>query len=357
METTSTTPPRVNRFPENFVWGAATAAYQVEGAVTEDGRGESIWDRFTATPGKILNGDDGRIACDSYHRHAIDVGLMRRLGLNGFRFSIAWPRVLPEGRGCVNAAGLDFYDRFVDELLESGVEPYVTLYHWDLPQALEDRGGWTSRETTDAFAEYVEVVAARLGDRVSHWATVNEPWVISWLGYGLGLHAPGRASEADAVSAGHHVLLAHGRALEVLRRELPPEAQVGVTVDLIPMHPRTGADADADAARREDATRNRWFLDPLLRGTYPAEGLERFGELLPPGAADDMTTIARPVDFLGVNYYRRYVVQADPERGEPEVVRPEDGEFTGMGWEVYPEALHELLVRIHREYDVPPLYV
>jgi beta-glucosidase len=357
VDTTATAPTRVKRFPENFVWGAATAAYQVEGAVAEDGRGESIWDRFTATPGKILNGDDGRVACDSYHRHSIDVGLMRRLGLDGFRFSIAWPRVLPEGRGRVNAAGLDYYDRFVDELLESGVEPFVTLYHWDLPQPLEDRGGWTSRETADAFAEYAEVVASRLGDRVRRWATVNEPWVISWLGYGLGLHAPGRASEADAVSAGHHVLLAHGRALEVLRRELPPEAQVGITVDLIPMHPRTGSDADADAARREDVARNRWVLDPLLRGSYPADGLERFGALLPSGAADDLAAIAQPVDFLGVNYYRRHVVQADTANGEPEVVRPERGEFTGMGWEVYPEALHELLVRIHREYDVPPLYV
>jgi beta-glucosidase len=334
METTAPSPARVKTFPASFVWGAATAAYQVEGAVAEDGRGESIWDRFTATPGKILNGDDGRVACDSYHRHSTDVALMRRLGLNGFRFSIAWPRVLPEGRGRVNAAGLDFYDRFVDELLENGIEPFVTLYHWDLPQALEDRGGWTARATVDAFAGYAEVVAARLGDRVRRWTTVNEPWVIAWLGYGLGLHAPGRASEADAVSAGHHVLLAHGRALEVLRRELPPDAQVGITVDLIPMHPRTASGADADAARREDATRNRWFLDPLLRGDYPAEGLERFGSLLPPDAAGDMDRIAQPVDFLGVNYYRRHVVQADAATGAPEVVRPEGSEFTGMGWEV-----------------------
>src|SRR4051812_2714771 len=220
METTSTTPTLAatdsRRFPETFVWGAAYAAYQVEGAVTEDGRGESIWDRFTATPGKILKGAPGRVGCASSHRRSTDIRLMRALGLNGFRFSVAWPRVLPDGRGRVNAAGIDFYDRFVDELLENGIEPFVTLYHWDLPQALEDRGGWTSRETADAFAEYAEVVAARLGDRVQHWATLNEPWVISWLGYGLGLHAPGRASEADAVSAGHHVLLAHGRALEVL---------------------------------------------------------------------------------------------------------------------------------------------
>jgi beta-glucosidase len=360
METTSPTPASATlaarRFPASFVWGAATAAYQVEGAVDEDGRGESIWDRFTAAPGNILNGDDGSVACDSYHRHSSDIALMRSLGLNGYRFSVAWPRVLPQGTGRVNQAGLDFYDRFVDELLENGVEPFLTLYHWDLPQALEDRGGWTSRATVDAFAEYTELVAARLGDRVRHWATLNEPWVISWLGYGLGLHAPGRASEADAVAAGHHVLLAHGRALEVLRREAP-EAEVGITLDVIPMHPLTGSDADAAAARDEDATRNRWFLDPVLRGEYPADALARLGPLLPPGADADLEAIARPIDLLGINYYRRHVVRANSDGGGPEVVSPEGSEFTAMGWEVYPDALRELLVRLHREYDVPPLYV
>jgi beta-glucosidase len=357
--TSSTIAPATARsrpFPAEFVWGAATAAYQVEGAVAEDGRGESIWDRFAATPGKIVNGDDGRVACDSYHRHSVDVGLMRTLGLDAYRFSVAWPRVLPQGRGRVNAAGLDFYDAFVDELLENGVEPFVTLYHWDLPQELENRGGWTVRETADAFAEYAEVVAGRLGDRVRHWITVNEPWVIAWLGYGLGLHAPGRTSEADAVAAGHHLLVAHGRAVEVLRRELP-EAKVGITLDLIPMHPLTDSKADVAAARREDATRNRWFLDPVLRGEYPADGLERFGGPLPAAATEDLPAIAQPLDFLGLNYYRRHVVRADPATGEPEVVQPEGSEFTGMGWEVYPDALRELLVRVRDEYDPPPLYV
>ena len=354
--TTAPAPPTVRRFPADFVWGAATAAYQVEGAVEEDGRGESIWDRFTATPGKVLNGDHGRVACDSYHRHDADVRLMRALGLDAYRFSIAWPRILPEGRGRVNAGGLDFYDRFVDDLLASGVEPYATLYHWDLPQALEDRGGWTARETVDAFAEYTEVVVARLGDRVRRWITVNEPWVIAWLGYGLGLHAPGRTSEADAVAAGHHVLLAHGRALEVVRREAP-DAEAGITLDLIPMHPLTGSGADASAARLEDATRNRWFLDPVLRGSYPEDALVRFGELLPPNTADDLALVERPIDFLGINYYRRHLVRAEPGTGEPEVVRPEAGEFTGMGWEVYPDALRELLVRVRDDYDPPPLYV
>jgi beta-glucosidase len=343
-------------FPPGFLWGAATAAYQVEGAVAEDGRGESIWDRFTATPGKIRNGDHGRVACDSYHRHGTDVGLMRALGLDAYRFSIAWPRILPEGRGRANERGLDFYDRFVDELLASGVEPFVTLYHWDLPQALEDRGGWTVRETVDAFAEYTELVAARIGDRVAHWITQNEPWVVAWLGYGLGQHAPGRTSEADAVAAGHHVLLAHGRALEVLRRDAPG-AHVGIGLDVIPMHPLTASDADVRAARLEDAVRNRWFLDPVFRGEYPGDGLERFGHLLPPGAADDMTAISRPIDFLGVNYYRRHVVQADPTSGEASVVQLDGREYTGMGWEVYPDGLYELLLRLRDEYDVPPLYI
>jgi beta-glucosidase len=343
-------------FPADFVWGAATAAYQVEGAVTEDGRGESIWDRFVATPGKILNGDSSSVACDSYHRYRDDVRLMHELGLDAHRFSVAWPRILPEGRGRVNELGLDFYDRFVDELLANGIEPYLTLYHWDLPQALEDRGGWTARETVEAFAEYTEVVAARLGDRVHHWITQNEPWVAAWLGYGTGVHAPGRTSEADAVAAGHHILLAHGRAVQVLRRDVP-EAEIGITLDLIPMYPLTGSEADADASRLEDAVRNRWFLDPVLRGEYPSDGLERLGHLLPPLGDDDMQTISEPLDFLGINYYRRHLVQADRQSGAPTIVQPEDGEFTAMGWEVYADALYDLLLRLRDDYDVPPLYI
>jgi beta-glucosidase len=343
-------------FPPDFVWGAATAAYQIEGAVADDGRGESIWDRFTATPGRIRNGDDGRVACDFYHRYPADIRLMRGLGLDAYRFSIAWPRILPEGHGRINGPGLDFYDRLVDELLANDVEPFVTLYHWDLPQALEDRGGWPARETVDAFAEYTEVVAARLGDRVHHWITQNEPWVIAWLGYATGQNAPGGTNEADAVAASHHVLLAHGRAVEVIRRDVP-EAQVGITLDLIPMHPLTTSEADADAARLEDAVRNRWFLDPVLRGEYPAEAMERFGPMLPPGAADDLPTISAPLEFLGVNYYRRHLVQADPQGGGPRVVRPEGHDVTGMGWEIYPDALYELLLRLRDDYDAPPLYI
>ena len=297
------------RFPPDFVWGAATSAYQIEGAVDEDGRGECIWDRFTATPGRVAGGDTGRVACDSYHRYREDVRLMRDLGLNGYRFSIAWPRVLPEGRGRPNAAGLDFYDRFVEALLENGIEPFVTLYHWDLPQALEDRGGWPERATVDAFTEYVHVVVNRLGDRVSHWITQCEPWVVSWLGYGLGEHAPGRASEADALAAAHHVLLAHGRAAEVLRAE-SSRAKVGITIDLVRFQPASSTAADAEAARQADVYRNRSILDPVLRGVYPTELLERFDGVFPSVREGDLRTIAAPLDFLGVNYYTRNVVRA-----------------------------------------------
>jgi beta-glucosidase len=340
-----------NSFPVDFAWGAATSAYQVEGAVAEDGRGESIWDRFCARPGAIRNGATGAVACDSYHRSRADVGLARDLGLTAYRFSIAWPRILPTGRGRVNQAGLDYYDRLVDDLLAAGIDPYPTLYHWDLPQPLEDEGGWPVRGTADAFAAYVEVVAGRLGDRVSHWLTQNEPWVIAWLGYGLGIHAPGRRCEADAVAAAHHVLLSHGLALEVLRRDAP-DARVGLAVDLIPMHPLTEAEEDVAAAHAADVERNRWILDPVLRGAYPAEGLPRLGSMLPSAAADDLPLISAPIDFLGVNYYRRNVVDAGGA-----IVDPPGREYTTMGWEVGPEYLHGLLVELRDAYDLPRLHV
>jgi beta-glucosidase len=279
--------------PCRFRLGRCDVSYQIEGAVDEDGRGESIWDRFCAKPGRVANGETGRVACDSYHRHADDVRLMRELGLNGYRFSIAWPRVVPQGRGRPNKAGLDFYERFVDELLASGIEPFVTLYHWDLPQALEDRGGWPSRETVDAFADYVAVVAERLGDRVSHWITQCEPWVISRLGYGSGEHAPGRTSEADALAAAHHVLLVHGRAAEVLRAG-SPRAKVGITIDLVSFHPLIDSAADADAVVQSDAFRNCSILDPVLRGEYPAEVLERFADALPRVEDTDMRAPSPP---------------------------------------------------------------
>ena len=341
-------------FPPDFRWGAAVSAYQVEGAVHEDGRGESIWDRFTATPGKVVGGDTGSVACDSYHRYRDDIQLMKTLGLNAFRFSIAWPRILPDGRGHVNEAGLDFYDRIVDELLEADIEPFVTLYHWDLPQALEDAGGWPARATVDAFAELVDIVSARLGDRVRNWITQCEPWVVSWLGYGLGEHAPGRTSRADALAAAHHVLLGHGRAAEVLRAR-SAEAKVGITIDLVAFHPLSDSAADRAALAWMDGYRNRWILDPVLRGEYPADMLEHFEAAAPQVEEGDMELIAAPLDFLGVNYYTRQVVTTGPDG--PTVVETDDVERTQMGWEVYPDGLFELLARLHREYDVPPLYV
>jgi beta-glucosidase len=341
---------------DNFVWGTAVSAYQVEGATELDGRGESIWDRFSATPGKIRNGDSGRIACDSYHRYGEDVRLMRELGLNGFRFSIGWPRILPDGRGRVNEAGLDHYDRFVDELLANGIEPFVTLYHWDLPQAVEDRGGWPVRETADAFAEYVEVVAARLGDRVTNWITQCEPWVIAWLGYGIGEHAPGRTVEADALAAAHHVLLSHGRAAEVLRR-VSSRAQVGITIDQVAFHPASDSPEDLAAVAKAAAFRNGWILDPVLKGEYPELLLERFAPAEPPVEEGDLEAIATPLDFLGINYYTRAIIRADATTGEPVTIERDEAERTGMGWEVYPDGLFELLTSLDDAYDLPPLYV
>jgi beta-glucosidase len=342
-------------FPGGFVWGVAASAYQTEGAAHEDGRGESIWDRFAATPGKVRAGETGAVACDFYHRYPEDVELMRALGLDAFRFSVAWPRVLPAGRGAVNQAGLDFYDRLVDALLDAGIRPFVNLYHFDLPQALEDAGGWPARETAEAFAAYAEVVAARLGDRVGDWITHNEPFCASWLGYGVGIHAPGRASEADALAAAHHMLLAHGWAVEAIRRQAPGAA-VGIVLDTWPVHPATGDPRDSAAAWAADGARNRWFFDAVLRGSYPEDALERVAHAAPPVRDGDMKTIAARLDFLGVNNYSRTLVRAGQD-GRPVEVRSPDAPLTAMGWEIYPAGIGEVLRRLHAEYGAPPLYV
>jgi beta-glucosidase len=345
----------LHHIPPNFLWGAATAAYQIEGAAHEDGRGASIWDRFCATPGKVRNGDTGEIACDFYHRYPQDVALMRELGLKAFRFSVAWPRVVPEGRGPVNQAGLDFYDRLVDELLGNGIEPLVTLYHWDLPLPLEDAGGWPERATAEAFRDYTEVVARRLGDRVTYWITQNEPHVVAWVGYGQGVHAPGRASSADAIAAAHHVLLAHGLATEVLRRDVP-DACVGIAPDLWPMEPASDSAEDLAAAREADGDQNRWFLDPIFRGEYPEDMLELFAPHAPPVEDGDMDVISAPIDVLGVNFYHRDVV-ARAAGGGRRVVHQPDSEYTEMGWEVSPQGLYDILVRLHEDYAPPSLMV
>ena len=343
-------------FPADFVWGAATASYQIEGAANEDGRGESVWDRFCATPGKVRNADNGAVACDFYHRYSDDIALMRELGLDAFRFSIAWPRILPEGRGRVNAAGLDFYDRLVDELLGNGIAPYVTLFHWDTPQVLEDAGGWPVRDTVDAFAEYVEAVSERLGDRVGHWITHNEPWVVSWVGHGWGHHAPGRESESDALATAHHLLLSHGQAVEILRRN-SPSAEIGITLNLDNPYAMSESPEDLAAARWVDGLHNRWFLDPLFLGTYPDDMLEAWAELMPEIHEGDLELISTPIDFLGVNNYTSPLVAADDNGGRSKIVRRNDVDRTDMGWEVVPDGLQDLLLRLHHDYQPAAIYV
>jgi beta-glucosidase len=337
-----------------MLWGTATSAYQTEGAVREDGRAPCIWDTFAERPGAIAGGESGATACDFYHRYRDDITLLADLGVDAFRFSIAWSRVIPEGRGRVNAAGLDFYDRLVDALLSAGIDPFVTLYHFDLPQALEDAGGWPERATAEAFAEYAGVVAARLGDRVRFWSTHNEPWCTSWLGYVLGVHAPGRADVAAGAAALHHVLLSHGLALAAIRAAAPA-AEAGILVDSWPQHPASASRRDVEAARVADGFRNRIVFDPLLRGAYPDDVLERLGPAAPPVRDGDMAIVAAPIDFLGIHYYSRNVVRADPA-GEPEEVAPA-GPVSAMGWEIHPDGMHEVLTRLHREYGAPPLIV
>jgi beta-glucosidase len=341
-------------FPSDFIWGAATASYQIEGAAHEDGRGESVWDRFCATPGKVRAGDRGDVACDFYHRYRDDVRLMKELGLDAFRFSVAWPRVLPQGRGEVNQAGLDFYDGLVDELLANDIEPFVTLFHWDTPQALEDVGGWRERATAEAFAEYAEVVAGRLGDRVRHWITHNEPWVYAWIGNAWGMHAPGRTNQADAVATAHHLLLSHGWAVDAIRRGAS-DARVGITLNLAQVYPATDTPEDEAAAYRRDGEDNRWFLDPIFRGSYPADLLER-NELVAPHLRDgDLEAASVPLEFLGINNYSRFIVAAGADG--PKTVGNPDAQHTDMGWEVYPDGLHDVLVRVARDYEPAAIYI
>ena len=343
-------------FPEDFVWGAATAAYQIEGAVDADGRGPSIWDRFSHTPGTTVDGHTGDVACDHYHRWREDIGLMAELGLDAYRFSIAWPRVIPKGRGEVNRAGLDFYDRLIDGLLEAGIEPYPTLYHWDLPQALEDEGGWPSRATAEAFGEYAAVVADRIGDRVVKWMTLNEPWVSATNGYELGVHAPGRHSPADALDAGHHLLVGHGLAVQALRAAVPG-ADVGIVLNLEPKHPATADAADRRQSDVAHALMNRWYLDPILGRGYPPEGVRATHWEQTVVRNGDLDTIATPIDHLGVNYYTRQIVdEAAEHRGGRRLAQRSD-RVTDMGWEVYPPGIAEVLEWLHAEYAIETLFV
>ena len=343
-----------HQFPPEFVWGAATAAYQIEGAAMEDGRGESIWDRFSHTPGRVLNGDTGDVACDHYHRFPQDVAIMASLGLGAYRFSVSWPRVLPQGTGRPNEAGLDFYDRLVDELLAHGIAPFATLYHWDLPQALEEAGGWPIRGTAEAFAEYAALVAGRLGDRVGHFATFNEPHIVSDHGYRNGSHAPGRTEPDAALATAHHLLVAHALGVQAIRAGAP-QAAAGIVLNFEPKHPATSHPLDLEAAAVAHDQFNRWYLDPIAGRGYPEAGARDWAWQRDEVLDGDMTMIATPLDFLGVNYYCREVVHSpllpplDPPSLPPE--------RTGMGWEVYPAGLTEVLGFVASRTGDLPLYV
>ncbi|MDQ0939449.1 GH1 family beta-glucosidase [Streptomyces sp. V1I1] len=355
------------RFPAGFRWGTATAAYQIEGAATEDGRTPSIWDTFCRTPGKVRNGDSGDIAADHYHRMREDVALMKQLGVTDYRFSVAWPRVQPTGRGPAVQKGLDFYRRLTDELLEAGIRPVATLYHWDLPQELEDAGGWPQRETARRFGDYAGIMADALGDRVATWTTLNEPWCAAFLGYGSGVHAPGRTSASASLRAAHYFNLAHGLAAQVLHTALPSTSEISLTLNLHAVRPLTDSAADLDAARRIDAVGNRIFLDPVFHGRIP-EDLVRDTAAVTDWAFvhdGDLEVISTPIDSLGINYYSPTVVGAgssdspSPWAGAEEHVRflPAPGPRTAMDWPVDADGLYELLTRLRDDLPGVPLVI
>lgn len=344
------------RFPPGFLWGAATAAHQVEGSPLADGAGPSIWTRFAHTPGMTLNGDTGDVACDHYRRWKDDVRLMRELGLQAYRFSVSWSRILPEGTGRVNQAGLDFYSRLVDELLANGIEPLLTLYHWDLPAALDDRGGWLNRDCADWFADYGRVLYRALDGRVTKWATINEPWVVTDGGYLHGALAPGHRSRFEAPIAAHNLMRAHGAAVQAYRAEGAHE--IGLVVNIEPKHPASDSPQDAAAVRRAHAYMNEQFLHPALLGHYPPELAEIFGEAWPDWPAEDFALIRQPLDFVGINYYTRSVTaDGDSYPLRTAVVRQPRGTYTETGWEVYPRGLTELLLWFKRTYGDLPVYI
>lgn len=351
-------------FPKDFAWGAATAAYQVEGAAAEGGRGPSIWDAFCKVPGRIAKGESGEVACDHYHRFREDVAIMRELGLKAYRFSLSWSRIFPEGSGKVNAEGVGFYDRLLDELAAAGIAPMITLYHWDLPQALQERGGWGSRETAECFADYAEFAYRAFGDRSRSWVTFNEPWVSAYAGHYAGRHAPGLKDFSLAVKVSHNLMLAHAKAIRRYRETgSPGKGGIGAALNLYPMHPADPSSAeDRAAARLADGYHNRWFLDPVLKGSYPEDMLSFFGRhgALPDISPSDLDELAAsPSDFLGFNYYFRKIVKADaavPIIGFSEV-KPSGSAYTDMGWEIYPRGLYELCMRIKADYGDPRMAV
>jgi beta-glucosidase len=341
-----------HRFPAGFVWGVATSSFQIEGAASADGKGESIWDRFCRQPGAIADGSNGDIACDHYHRLDADLDLIAGLGVDAYRFSMSWPRVQPDGQGAFNEAGLAFYERLVEGLAARGIKPYLTLNHWDLPQALQDRGGWAERETAHRFVAYARHVAARLGDRVAAITTHNEPWVVAVLGHETGIFAPGIRHRATAMQVAHHLLLSHGLALQALRAD-GCKSRLGIVLNLSPIGPATDSPEDVAAARLDDGRSVRWYMDPLFRGEYPADVWRHLGADVPQVQTGDLAVIATPMDFLGINYYTRSVVSASGSWS----AQAGGKRLTDMGWEIVPEGLTELLMRLHRDWVLPPLYV
>jgi beta-glucosidase len=344
-------------FPAGFLWGAATSAYQVEGSPLADGAGPSIWHRFTRTPWLVPSGDNGDVACDHYRRYEEDVQLMVDLGLSAYRFSISWSRVLPEGRGRINEKGLDFYRRLVEALLAAGIRPVITLYHWDLPEALDDRGGWLNRDVADWFADYARVMFRALDDRVEMWSTLNEPWVVTDGGYLHGVLAPGHRNLFETPIAAHNLLLAHAAGIEAYRAE--GKHQIGLVVNIEPKYPASEREEDLEATRRADAYMNRQYLDPVIHGRYPAEMREVFGEAWPDFAAEDLARIRQPIDFLGINYYTRSVTRFEPTALPVRAVSVQQKRhtYTETGWEVYPQGLTDTLVWVRRQYGDIPLYV
>lgn len=342
------------RFPPHFVWGAATSAFQIEGAWRADGKGPSIWDEFCRVPGAIADGSNGDVACDHYNQLETDLDLIAQLGVNAYRFSISWPRVQPSGSGAVNAAGLAFYDRLVDGLLERNIQPYATLYHWDLPAELQRRnGGWLSRDTAERFADYAQIVAAHLGDRIVSFATHNEPWVTAVLGHERGIFAPGLRDRRVAYQVGHHVLVSHALAMKAVRASRS-RADVGIVLNMSPVYPATDSDLDAAHARLEDGRLVRWYMDALLKGRYPEDILEHLGADAPQALPGDAALIAQPLDFLGVNYYHPTVSNSDDNSASP---ASSGASVTDMGWEVAPQSLAALLLRLQHDYRLPPIFI
>lgn len=354
---TTANPTHSVKFPQNFLWGSATAAYQVEGSPLADGAGPSIWHRFVRRPGLVLNGDTGDVACDQYRRWPQDIALMRELGMQAYRFSISWSRIQPEGKGRVNEAGLDHYERLVDGLLEAGIQPLVTLYHWDLPAALNDLGGWVNRDIAHWFADYATIMYRRLDGRVKSWATLNEPWVVTDGGYLHGALAPGHRDAFETPLASHNLMRSHGAAVKAYRAE--GAHQIGLVVNIEPKYPATPSAEDAAAVRRAHAYMNRQYLDPAFLGKYPAEMAEIFGEAWPEFPADDFALIKQPIDWLGLNYYTRAVTAHDETNWplKAKTVKQEGAIYSETGWEVYPRGLTDTLVWLKESYGDVPIYI